>query len=319
MRKETNDLELAGIIAEDGRLDRPLGEDLLEVPEEVEVHGEDLVWKNRVRHETEVSALGKPSVQPGRTLLWDFIALADGPPERILKYARKWGVLNACKDHNLPASHGPLPYDTGAGRCVPRNQRVGDWLECCEPLAVWWNFAREARALLKVAAQLHLGKKGEKADWQQALASWEPYGRRIWETFQDSYKRPSPPYPVEVGRMSIANHVNWWLGLADVRPLFAWSHFDPAFVSLGGTGIKLGHRQQLFGAIAVQLMLAISRSDGLAICSSCATPYFPKRRPRPGQRNYCTGPSCGRKAADRDAHRRYYAKTRTSSKTKNRK
>jgi hypothetical protein len=57
----------------------------------------------------------------------------------------------------------------------------------------------------------------------------------------------------------------------------------------------------LFGALAVQLLFAVSRTDGLAVCSACGSPYCPPRKPRIDQRHYCSG--YRRRGAWRDAQR----------------
>ncbi len=66
-------------------------------------------------------------------------------------------------------------------------------------------------------------------------------------------------------------------------------------VRLGGYG--------LYGALAIQLMFNVCRTDGLAVCTSCGTPYLPSRKPRRDRNSYCA--ECGRKAAVRDAAARY--------------
>jgi DNA-directed RNA polymerase subunit RPC12/RpoP len=60
----------------------------------------------------------------------------------------------------------------------------------------------------------------------------------------------------------------------------------------------------LIGAVAVQLLFDCSRTDGLAVCTSCGTPFLPgPRRPRRDRNIYCS--DCGIKAASRDAAARY--------------
>jgi len=60
----------------------------------------------------------------------------------------------------------------------------------------------------------------------------------------------------------------------------------------------------LFGALAVQIMFDCSRTDGLAVCSSCGTPFLPgPRRPRRDRNIHRS--DCGIKAA-RDAAARYW-------------
>jgi hypothetical protein len=67
--------------------------------------------------------------------------------------------------------------------------------------------------------------------------------------------------------------------------------------------IRLGG-WSLYGAIAVQLVFEVSRTDGMVICTSCGTPFLPAtRRPRRDQNTDCL--DCGKKAAARDAAARY--------------
>jgi len=44
----------------------------------------------------------------------------------------------------------------------------------------------------------------------------------------------------------------------------------------------------LFGALVVQLALAIAKTDGLTLRSACGMTYLPGRRPNPKRRRYCS-------------------------------
>ena len=44
----------------------------------------------------------------------------------------------------------------------------------------------------------------------------------------------------------------------------------------------------LFGLLTVQLLMVLTRSDELVICSACGAPFLPGRRRRAGERCYCT-------------------------------
>ena len=72
-----------------------------------------------------------------------------------------------------------------------------------------------------------------------------------------------------------------WLRIGDVRPRPLWRGEQPTLV-LSSPG--------LFGALAIQLLLAMQRSDGVATGSSCGRAYTPVRRPKQHQRRYC--PEC---------------------------
>ena len=100
---------------------------------------------------------------------------------------------------------------------------------------------------------------------------------------------------IEFQRRLFGEVLNYWLELAGVRPRLDWSTPKPA-VQLGGYG--------LIGALAVQLLFDCSHTDGLAVCTSCGTPFLPgPRRPRRDRNIYCS--DCGIKAASRDAAARY--------------
>jgi hypothetical protein len=73
----------------------------------------------------------------------------------------------------------------------------------------------------------------------------------------------------------------------------------------------------LFSALAIQLMVAVSGTKTSAICSECRETYFPERRPKTGQANYCRKESC-QKASRREASRMWRTKLH-NTKTKKRK
>jgi hypothetical protein len=100
---------------------------------------------------------------------------------------------------------------------------------------------------------------------------------------------------LEFQRQLLSALINFWLKQAGVEPQMNWMVDKPS-VQLGGQG--------LMGALAVQLLFDCSRTDGLAVCTSCGTPFLPaNRRPRRDRNPYCS--DCGMKAVARDAAARY--------------
>jgi hypothetical protein len=79
--------------------------------------------------------------------------------------------------------------------------------------------------------------------------------------------------------------LNYWLRLSRGHPHLNWTSDRPA-VQLGGDG--------LMGALAVQLLFHCSRTDGLAVCTSCGTPFLPGAR-RPRRIAMCTARTVGQK------------------------
>jgi hypothetical protein len=117
----------------------------------------------------------------------------------------------------------------------------------------------------------------------------EPYWRQL-----EALGRIQMAESVEFQRQLLGEVLNNWLELAGVRPRLDWSAAKPS-VQLGGHG--------LIGALTVQLLFDCSRTDGLAVCTSCSTPFLPgPRRPRTDRNIYCS--DCGLKAATRDASAR---------------
>ena len=293
---DRRELEGSRLYREDGTFDRAASSGFLSPPDEVELdeRGEWLIWRKRVIR--EVPAPGHLKA-PGRRILEKFISLADAPPERIRDYAREWGILGICKDHDLPLGHNrpPTPLSVhSAWLCQAHSWQDGNWHVGKDRVSSWRQYAREALALLRIAARLQSDRLGEIEDWRKALKSSEPWQQRdipFWER------------RVEKEEEVVAGQVNWWLSLGNVTPMFHWSKVDPTMSTCGGRGITLGSGQGLFGVLAVQLALVMSGADGFATCTNCGNFYQPRRRPRADQRRYCPNkPEC-QKAKLADAQR----------------
>lgn len=238
-------------------------------------------------------------------LLDEFVKLADRRPEDILTFAQRWGVLGLC-EHLVPeasCSHG----------CRD------NWLE---PISAWRNYARRVQAILLVASKLHEGRVGAETDWSVILgvAGEPPVG--WWDKLQMGLPalRESLAYiplldteqslQVEFGtsKVSVMTEfskvadqkfllgmiVDSILYLSGARLVFTWASGEPEIsISPGGS---------LFAALASQLTFAVARSEGIALCAACSSPYIPRRKPQVGRRHYC--PNCGSTAAKRDHARR---------------
>jgi hypothetical protein len=177
-------------------------------------------------------------------------------------------------------------------------------------LSAWHRYAHIAQAIIDIAARLHQGKPvSDKYIWKDA---------RI-ELFAVTDEGFTEDYQLQAFAISVA--VNGWLELGGVRPYFLWEGGRPPTVTLGPAILWwfkpasraymlriMPHLQgtTLFGALGVQLLMAVSRAAGFAVCSACGKVYMPKRRPNPKRRRYCG--RCGVKAAWRDAQLRRRAK-----------
>ena len=99
--------------------------------------------------------------------------------------------------------------------------------------------------------------------------------------------------------------------------LFAW---DSALLRLSPIRfvrrieVKISGMPPLPGALALQIMLVLTRWSGIAICSSCGRLFSPSRRPNPNRNAYCKG--CGVRAAWREAQARRRERKLTNQKTR---
>jgi hypothetical protein len=257
------------------------------VPAVVYLDGEELVWSWIGRTGDERS---EPRDVDPRGMLDAFLKVEEA--STVLGFARRFGVLGIC-EHGRPASHNPpLAESRDDGlECLPVGYRSGEGL-CREPLARWFYYAGLARAMVAVAAELHQGVPGRREDWKAILV-----GRDSEDKIEPVIERLATSVPY--GRLYLGQFVNQWLELGDVRPRLLWtvSSPEPRFLLQAPT----------FGLLGVQLMVAISRSHELVLCSGCARPYLREGRKAPrGRRNYCGG--CGLAAARRDAQRDHRAR-----------
>jgi hypothetical protein len=280
------------------RLGRPADSSRWVVPGAVDLQGDRLIWRRTVDDWGDPERLRRGSPE----LLTDFIALA-GPGDarrRAVAFARRWGVLELCSRHALPPAHLPRrgePRDTR--RCEPERSD-GD-----EPSEVYVQYARKAAAVLGIANDLHADRQttGTRGDWA-ALGIPDP-GRETIESLRDTHDvgPPDDPTPVLTQRRMAEVYLRWvlrdWIELGDVRPEIDLGTGIP--IVFGGEG--------LFAAIAAQLLLAATRTEGVVICSCCGRTYSPGRRPRAGQARYCD--DCRRSGkAGADAARKHRARVK---------
>lgn len=272
--------QLAGMTNDGGDLRRLMQARHYLPPATVELVGKRvirLVWTEpEIFNFTYQRAKLRGTFQHDPELLFKFVKLADASPEEILHFARRWGVLRIC-EHGCPSTHNPPPTYRPKDRywCEPLRVPRGRYYE---PIVYWHFYSRQALAMLRIAANLHMGKLSRPEDWDA-----------IYAPHSDG-KGNGHGRDIGLDRHVLNFMVNHWLELGNVRPTFDWDA-DGTLVSLD---------LELFGTLAIQLLMTVSRSRGLGLCSSCGLPFIPgKRRPQAGKRNYCQG--CRKRGAWRDA------------------
>lgn len=272
--------QLAGMSNDAGKLMSPIQARPYASAESIRLIHDRLIWTAEwnLASDPVLDHMVSERKKSDPQLLFKFTKLADSPPADILEFAKKWGVLGICK-HDLPYTHIPPPLVETPIKfwCVPRENKNGEYWESVK---AWRYYARHALAMVRIAANLHRNRPGEIEDWNTIGG---------FDADSDDWVRG---VSVNNDRIFLATQVSFWLEIGNVRPKFEWRD----------NITTISFDAHLFGVLASQLLLLVSRTKGLGFCSNCGDPFVPvNRRPKEGQRNYCA--KCGRKAALRDAQR----------------
>ncbi len=210
-------------------------------------------------------------------ILEHFTRLERADPEAVLRFAQRYGVLMLCKNHRRPITHsfprGPMTLKPPV--CGPSKR---------ESVRSWQRYAREARAILRLAAAAHQNEPGSPDDWRVIYGG--PLRPTGWEA------------SAETARVTVATRIGAWLEESMVQPDLVWSSSSPS-IRIGGIG--------LCGAIATELAYKVARLPGLSLCAGCGDPFTPSRKPRQDRRSWCS--ECQeagepRRQAKRDARTR---------------
>jgi hypothetical protein len=268
MRKTRNDM----FAADEPKQKLAVGE--YSAPSNIRLDGDRLFW-HPVEHWRKV----KPTTQT----FSDFLPLGsdEASGKDVLFYARKWGVLNLCRKDLLPVSHDHA--------CIPLERRSDGK---GEPISEWRRFAQLAAAILNLSQDLTDGRIGKNADWvilssYDRLLPWSSNALTLAELglfgSRPTRKHTATAYKEAVleGKAVIADSVNHWLELGNVRPHMRWNEVEPVVSLAGGA-----HRGGLFGVLAVHLLELAGRYV-IASCSGCRKFYNPEIRPKSGQDRFC--------------------------------
>lgn len=272
-------------------------------------------------------------------MLDGFLNLAEAPAERVLTYAREWGVLGLCS-HGLPCTHD---HFRNRRRVSPNREEpcfpLGwDGLGGQEPVAAWWRYARLARAMLSTASRLRRSKpeldpaelwtlrdsptsaekrrhQGERRTQTERRTQGERriQGERrtaqvgVWRR-EDGRLLVAPDQGQELckhGWPLLARSVNRWLVDGDVRP---WLVLRPhragpePQIRLAAPWWLGSPSWGLFGALGMQLATAVGGTS-YSQCDACGRAYRPVRMPAGGRGHYCPRQECQRAAASRRKRR----------------
>jgi hypothetical protein len=283
--------------------------DLLVVPWRIELNGDRLEWQEHkawARGEPIPPISYKPMefrdrdfqthrgwpwyTSPDQMMLRRFADLSPSKdPLAVLEFARRYGVLHLC-EHGLPASHNPGLLRFSRNQFPACKPRGWDGLtpppRGSEPISEWLALSQRARGILSVADKLRTGRPGAQDGWEDAYASTGGFFLEV------------AGKTVEGDWFALCHLVNEWIQIGQFIPKVF--HRNGRIVVRFRCWSRFG---QLFGALGMQLMLALIRAPGVAVCSNCGGLYRPDRTPAPFRANFCG--SCGRPAAVARAKGRY--------------
>ncbi len=203
------------------------------------------------------------SVDPMR-MLDAFVRIKDG--HDVLKFAKRFGVLELCAEGHIHPHELRMLMWRFSSECAPAGWPTTPWHERVDH---WLSYVQGARAALRIATALHREKATQPSDWHEALAPWP-----MIVDSESTLNQESP----QSQRGLLGMIIDRWLHGADVRPTFRWD----------GSGPRIALIAQTFGMLGVQLMFAVSKSQGLAVCDGCGQTYMREgRKPQRGRMNFC--------------------------------
>lgn len=272
-------------VAGSGTFDRAETPGSWRVPDEIGFDGVTLTWDQTMLHS---HMLERPA-----GLVDALLDLAEAAGPEIAQFARTYGVVVLCDQHQLPIEHW-RPTSGLPTPCTPLGGST-------PYLPVEWypRFSRQVGALLRLAAAVHLDTPGQDEDWLMVLPDMAGDRTTITKTWKE--RRVSETERVDEDREVLGEILDAYLRVADAHLTFEWTNEFPTYELRTPT---------IFSAVVVAVVYAISRTDGVAVCSACGRPYVPKRRPAPGRRSYCPRPECSTNARIRDANREMRARKR---------
>ncbi len=197
-------------------------------------------------------------------------------------------VIISCRQVTPPSV--PNQFNEKNGGCSP----IGWPDECTEPIATWRHFSRQAGDILSPSANLHNVESINEDDNLAGHVDWVVYQGFKNLVAKNMFGSEINQYNLDA-QETVSAIVNRWLIWGDVRPALHWKSRK---ISITPDSSMIG----LFGVLACQLMLAISKHEGLACCAECCSPYVPTQRPRSDRKNYC--PNC-KKAGSKNASAAY--------------
>ena len=230
------------------------------------------------------------------TLLHDFLRLAheDTAEKQVLKFAEQWGPLWRCRQDICSGEFPPCyAYMNNGDYCY--------W-SSCEPVREYILEAKRAKNVLDALILLRNHHKPVPASlwddiqhvemsewWAQKLAEWEDahnakYGlTRPVHDHEAELERKYPDYAINKGWQTLIDMVNKYivaLGRSEVCLVYDDTSSQARLHMVSSLGF--------LNIVWIEIVRAITMTSQWYICDGCDMPYErKKRRPKPGQKNYC--------------------------------
>jgi hypothetical protein len=239
-------------------------------------------------------------------LVNDFAKLSDSldprnkvPTERSIKdivdFASEYGPL-WLSDDGLPATRIPLRLRNELNPETYKAARLTTWprrSSHTEDIGMWLVYSSQVQAIqhvVRILAENPTDDSLAEAEIEEVLAVMWTYIAPLTpeDVYVDSegqvaHGRPQPGSHDE-WRPAVALAVQRWLDFGDVRVTFIWLPDTVPIVDWVS--------DNLFGALAMQLSLAVAQCDRFAICAGCRLPFATNQRPRVDRDFYCSKQLC---------------------------
>jgi hypothetical protein len=293
MKRVEHEIDVSQLLTDEGQLERPFPSGHLGVYENVSIRNGCVRFRGSRR-----------LVSPGDRMLLDFARLHAQPRQAFVRFAAKWGPLGLCDVHPLEAyGHRcdwkgmilPRAWEIHReGMKLPpalevRSEKRNLGLFVNEPFEAWERASRSAAELLGIANQLEMLKL-QSSDTRPRVDPRPPVEGVL-------FGAPAPAKLADQLHLDLG--VNAWLHDGGVRPRFT----SLPIPEEGGSRVTM-EGNALYGALAVQLLLAVTKLDGIWICDNCGDFYVPTKHPREGEHHFCAKEECARRAAWRKAQER---------------
>ncbi len=285
----------------------------------IDLNGPRIVWSA-----AQASSYNSP---PIGECLDGFIRLANAPTEKVLQYARRWGVLALCDEHGMPVTHGCGNHPLGefchlqvrewegerpSLRCDRETWRKWTSLEPLdadwywEPINGWQAYSRLFKAILRVASRVSVGLLADVddvqllatyaatvLDWDDTRLDPEQLDQQAGVTFALTPGNLRGIFAdAEFQRDLVVAVTDALLGMADFIPRMEWipGSESPAVVigEQADDRQGLGASARLFPSLVMRLCAVLQSPYGIYLCDDCGEPFTPeKRRPRGDRRQFC--------------------------------